>query len=199
MRTTEIICLGDSRIIPIEVLNRHKVIGNHGAILPYVQGGASLVWGRMLNTGMWGISIMELEKTVDSGKILNTKHFVYNRNCSMQTFVNKADDATIEALFEYLNGSATQSENSKWHFRVAKKTDAEIVINILQECLIAKKNIYLPPRTPQESEIKNHWRPEFVKNFKKANSDPYPKCFYKTGDTVHQIDDTKKEIKSSEV
>ena len=117
-----IICLGDSRIVPVEVINRHKVIGNHGAILPYVQGGASLVWGRMLNTGVWGISIMELEKTVDSGKILSTRQFFYNRNCSMQAFVDKADDATIEALFEYLNGKATESENSKWCIKITKKT-----------------------------------------------------------------------------
>ena len=31
----------------------------------------------MLNTGTWGISIMELDKVVDAGKILVTKEFQY--------------------------------------------------------------------------------------------------------------------------
>ena len=45
--------MGDSRIVPLKFLQKNKVIGNHGAILPCVQGAASLTWGRMLNNGKW--------------------------------------------------------------------------------------------------------------------------------------------------
>jgi methionyl-tRNA formyltransferase len=172
--TDLIICLGDSRIIPSKVLNKHKVIGNHGAILPSVQGGASLVWGRMLNLGMWGVSIMELEEVVDSGKILVTKEFKYSARSTMEQFVNKADDVTIEALFEYLNGDYTPKDNSPWDMRIAKNSDSEVVINIAKDMLKAKKNIYLPPRNSSNSELKAHWGKSFKSCFKKANDHPYP-------------------------
>ena len=169
-----VICLGDSRIVPESVLNAHKVVGNHGAILPYVQGGASLVWGRMLNNGKWGVSIMELDKVVDSGKILVTKEFLYKPDCTMHDFVEMADNLTIDALFDYLNGNYEPKENKKWNVKIAKKTDSEFVVNILKEVIEQKKCIYLPPRRPSDGSVKESWKQEFVESFKVANNSPYP-------------------------
>ena len=170
-----IICLGDSRIVPERVLIRHKVIGNHGAVLPYIQGGASYVWGRMLNTGKWGISIMELDKVVDAGKILVTKEFSYESDCSMEEFCDTADSLTIEALFEYLNGDYEPRENSKWNVKIARHTDSKFVVGILRETLDNGSNIYLPPRRPVDSNIKYEWGDGFIESFKKANNFPYPR------------------------
>ena len=47
------------------IITTDTVIGNHGAVLPYVQGAASLVWGRMLNNGRWGVSLMELKEHLE--------------------------------------------------------------------------------------------------------------------------------------
>lgn len=170
-----VICLGDSRIVPESVLVKHKVIGNHGAVLPHVQGGASYVWGRMLNTGKWGISIMELDKVVDAGKILVTKEFLYEPNCSMEEFCDIADSLTIEALFEYLNGDYEPRENSKWNVKIARHTDSKFVVDILRETLDNGSNIYLPPRRPVDSNIKYEWGDRFIESFKKANNFPYPR------------------------
>lgn len=170
-----VICLGDSRIVPERVLEKHKVIGNHGAVLPYVQGGASYVWGRMLNTGTWGISIMELDKVVDAGKILVTKEFQYHPECSMEEFCDNADRLTIDALFEYLSGDHEPRENSKWNVKISRHTDSKFVVDILRETLENGKNIYLPPRRPIDSEINHEWGEEFVDAFKKANNSPYPR------------------------
>jgi len=172
-----VICLGDSRIVPEDVLSAHKVIGNHGAILPYVQGGASYVWGRMLNTGKWGISIMELDKVVDSGRILVTKEFSYSPDCTMEMFCDIADSLTVEALFDYLNGSYTAKENAKWDVKVARHTDSEFVIDILKSTLNNNLNIYLPPRRPKDSRLKEQWKQNFMQSFKKANNGPYPRWF----------------------
>ena len=91
--------MGDSRFVPPVFVNRHYVIGNHGAILPYVQGGASLVWGRMLNSGEWGVSLMKLSDKIDEGDILITKKVNYDpSSTSMQTFVEMCDDATISCV-----------------------------------------------------------------------------------------------------
>ena len=65
----KIISLGDSRYVPPFIIEKYKVIGNHGAILPNIQGGASLVWGRMLNNGVLGVSLMELDKKIDNGRM----------------------------------------------------------------------------------------------------------------------------------
>ena len=153
------------------------MIGNHGAILPYVQGGASYVWGRMLNTGKWGVSIMELDKVIDSGRILVTKEFSYDTNCSMNDFCDTADDLTVEALFEYLNGSYEVKENSKWNIKIKKHLSSQFVVDILRKTLDNGYNIYLPPRTPKESKVDEDWRSDFIEAFKKANSKPYPEWF----------------------
>ena len=170
-----VICLGDSRIVPECVLKKHNVIGNHGAILPYIQGGASYVWGRMLNTGKWGVSIMELNKVVDAGKVLVTKEFSYEPGCSMKEFCDIADNLTIDALFDYLNGDYKPKENSKWNIKIARHTDSMLVVDIIEKILDNKLNIYLPPRKPTDSNIKLHWNSDFVDCFKKANNYPYPR------------------------
>ena len=169
-----VIALGDSRIVPKSVLSKHYVIGNHGAILPNVQGAASLVWGRMINSGTWGISIMELGEVIDSGRILATKEFTYDKNCTMEEFVDKADDQTIEALFDFLNGNSEPKENSMWNIKISKHTDSGFAVQLLKDCLGSGNNIYLPPRNIQDSKINEDWAASFVESFKKANSCPYP-------------------------
>ena len=170
-----IILLGDSRIVPETIINSFTVIGNHGAILPDVQGGASLVWGRMLNSGEWGVSIMEIDKKIDSGKILKVKKFKYSEDCSELEFTEKCDDLTVDALVDVLNSNYVISDNSKWHLKIAKHTDSQDVINILRYCIDNKLNVYLPPRTPKDGFIKSVWSDEFKKIFKIANNKPYPK------------------------
>jgi methionyl-tRNA formyltransferase len=172
-----IICLGDSRIVPSKVLSKQNVIGNHGAILPFVQGGASYVWGRMLNTGKWGVSIMELGEIVDSGKILATKEFLYEPDCNMEVFCDAADNATVELLFEYLDGKHTPTENSKWNVKIARHTDTKFVTDMLRCTLEEGKNIYLPPRRPIDSILKDGWGEKFTKLFKIANNKPYPRWY----------------------
>ena len=170
-----IILLGDSRIVPESIINSFTVVGNHGAILPDVQGGASLVWGRMLNSGEWGVSIMEIDKKIDSGKILKVKKFKYDEDCSELEFTEKCDDLTVDALVDVLNGNYAISDNSKWDLKIAKHTDSKHVINILKYCIDNKLNVYLPPRTPEDGFIESDWSDEFKKIFKIANNKPYPK------------------------
>ena len=170
-----VIGLGDSRIVPEEVIKAQNVIGNHGAILPSVQGAASLVWGRMLNTGTWGVSIFKLAKRVDAGDILVTKEFEYDRSCSMDDFVDAADDITIDALFEYLDGNYSVSPNARWNVRLSKHTDNNFVVENLRSCLQRGMRIYLPPRNLEDAKIVPEWESDFVETFKLANDHPYPK------------------------
>tara|TARA_R100001079_G_scaffold86675_2_gene49541 strand:+ start:454 stop:1167 length:714 start_codon:yes stop_codon:yes gene_type:complete len=170
-----IIALGDSRIIPKNIVNNFEVIGNHGAILPNVQGGASLVWGRMLAAGRWGVSIMRIAEKVDSGEILKTKEFRYEPSMTEEEFVATSDKLTIELLIETLNGNFVPQENKRWDIRISKHTDSYVVREILDYCLKNNLTIYLPPRRPEDGMIKQEWPEDFKKNFKIANNFPYPK------------------------
>ena len=169
-----IITMGDSRIIPRHVIDCNYVIGNHGAILPSVQGGASLVWGRLLDTGTWGISIMEIEEQVDSGDILITKQFSYDETCTEEQFVETCDDLTVEALIDVVKGNYTKTKNKKYDVRISKHTDSEIAVKIMRTCLENGLCVYMPPRTPDDGELKNKWSEDFKSVFKIAQNHPYP-------------------------
>ena len=170
-----IITLGDSRIVPKKIVNNFEVIGNHGAILPDVQGGASLVWGRMLNNGIWGVSIMRIGEKVDSGEILKKRTFSYTDTTTEAEFVEMSDSMAIELLLEVLQGNPEPQQNKKWDVRIAKHTDSHKVKEILEYCLANNLSVYLPPRTPEDGLVKNHWPENFKTFFKVANHNPYPK------------------------
>lgn len=170
-----VICLGDSRIVPETVLKAHKTIGNHGAPLPAVHGGASLVWGRMLNAGYWGVSLMELAPVVDTGLILGVREFDYQVSCTMREFVELADQTTVELLFDYLTEKYTPRQNKKWAVKVAKHTDSMFATYLLEQSLKDHQTIYLPTRTPDDAVINSEWSEKFKTSFKLANDSPYPR------------------------
>ena len=170
-----IITMGESRIIPKSITSSFYVIGNHGAVLPHVQGGASLVWGRMLNTGSWGISIMKIDEGIDSGDILKVKEFNYGPDCTELDFVETCDNLTVEALVEVLKGDVDRKPNNRWNVKVNKHTDSYKAISLLKYCLDNNLNVYMPPRTPDDSVVKSHWPKKFIDVFKIAQNNPYPK------------------------
>ena len=170
-----VVVMGDSRIVPAPLIESVRVIGNHGAVLPDVQGGASLVWGRLLNNGQWGISLMEIDKKIDAGQILKIKQFSYDESWSEYQFTEKCDDLTVEALKEVLLGKYQPQPNRRWEVRIAKHTDSSKVVKILEECLSAGLAVYLPPRTSDDGHIDPEWTAEFIKVFKIANEYPYPR------------------------
>jgi len=170
--------MGDSRIVPREFLQNNKVIGNHGAVLPFVQGAASLVWGRMLNNGRWGVSLFELSEKIDSGDILVTKYVKYDpEKTSMYDFTEICDDATIDCLSEYLYGDYQIRKNSPWQAKLRKSMDSQFVVDVLQYCWDKNINIYLPPRSLEDAALYDHWRQRFKTAFITANNLPYPKWF----------------------
>jgi len=168
--------MGDSRFLPPRFVNKNYVIGNHGAVLPYVQGGASLVWGRMLNNAKWGVSLMRLNEKIDTGDILGIKNVEYcPESTSMKDFVELCDDATLLCIKENYNNFSVVEKNQPHVVKVAKKKDPQDVLKLLKFCLSNEINIYLPPRCPDESFVKSKWSEEFSNVFKIANDYPYPK------------------------
>jgi len=173
-----IITLGDSRTVPVNSFKCKHVIGNHGAELPYIKGGASLVWGRMINSGSWAVSLMTLSVELDCGDIIGVSHFSYPLNMSMKDFVELCDDKTIDLLEDYLtNGiTSTTTEPKDTFVTIKKGIDSEVGCLLAATCLSNKIPVYLPSRSPGDSEIKDHWSCEFKDKFKMANDYPYIKA-----------------------
>ena len=168
--------MGDSRFVPPRFVNKHYVVGNHGAILPCVQGGASLVWGRMLNSGKWGVSLMRLNTKIDEGDILATKNIQYcPSSTTMKEFVEMCDDVTLSCVKEIHYKESYISLSAPATVKVSKKQDSYDVIKVLKFCLDNKISVYLPSRSPEESFVKEEWLTEFSEAFKIANDYPYPK------------------------
>ena len=170
--------MGDSRIVPSSFLQKNLVIGNHGALLPSVQGAASLVWGKILNSGHWGVSLMELNEKIDGGDILITKEVSYDsKETTMNEFVDMCDNATVDCVRLHFQGNYKRTNNSNWGVKVSRNLDSKKVVQVLEMCLKNNVNVYLPPRRPSDSKIDNSWGPKFVENFKIANSHPYPEYY----------------------
>ena len=170
--------MGDSRIVPASFLQKNLVIGNHGAILPNVQGAASLVWGKTLNSGQWGVSLMELNEQIDGGDILVTKEILYDtEKTTMNEFVEMCDNATVECIQLHFEGNYKRTNNSSWQVKVAKNIDSKAVVQVLGLCLQNNINVYLPPRRPVDAKLDDSWGPKFIENFKIANSYPYPSYY----------------------
>ena len=175
-----VIEMGDSRIVPNNFLIKNKVIGNHGALLPYVKGGASLTWGRMLGTGEWGVSIFELTDELDNGDIIKTKKVRYTpESTTMEEFVEICDQATVDCLKEFLQGNYSPTGNRQWSVKVRKHVDSHKGISILERCVDNDIVVYMPTRNAIDSELKEEWPQDFKNNFKKANNSPYPKWYEK--------------------
>ena len=175
-----IFVLGDSRIVPKMIIdNFPMVIGNHGALLPSIKGGASLVWGRMLNLGYWGVSLFQITEKIDDGPILGTQVFTYKPMSNMQDFVAAADKHTV-LLLKKVCEKLTKHEkldkisNEKWHVKIAKHADEETVCRIVKDLMKNNMNVYLPPRNLADCDIGNSWAEEFKYCFKAANASPYP-------------------------
>ena len=170
-----VVTIGDSRIIPKEIIDSFYTIGNHGAILPDAPGGASLVWGRLVNSGEWGISIMNIGEKVDSGDILKTKKFTYDFGISEDDFCNLCDDMTVEALKDVFHGDYEVKQNKKPDVKLSKHIDSEKAVDIIRFCLDNGLAVYTPPRTPEDSVVNQKWSDEFKTIFRIAQNNPYPK------------------------
>ena len=174
-----IIEFGDSRIIPKEITKKYFIIGNHGAILPNIKGGASLVWGRMCNTLDWGISIFRVSEKIDEGQILNISKFNYENNTTMEEFVSIADSKTVECLIDYFSGKNLKSiETKSSDYKLPLNCDSYEAVLLAIECLKKNKSIYLPRRTIENCKINKKWPESFIKIFKISNNIPYPKYYY---------------------
>lgn len=99
-----ILAPGSSEIIPGNLLNIPKFgsIGSHGALLPYVKGGASMNWALIFGEKKWGTSLFYLTEEIDEGTIVGVKEFPVYENDNINSLHNRADLHTVDLIKEIL-------------------------------------------------------------------------------------------------
>ena len=175
LEVNTVLVFGDSRIVPEEITSGFAVVGNHGALLPDVRGGASLVWGRMADLGYWGVSVFRLTAELDGGEILGTRRFDYDSERPMREFVELADRATIEVFRLILEGEAAPAANLSCVTRIQKGVDSHEGVVRMRAAMANGEPVYMPIRTPADAFVNPEWPPEFRRAFMIANDSPYPR------------------------
>ena len=97
----------------------------------------------------------------------------------MQDFVSAADKCTVDVLRDICKKLTDHEKldkipNDKWHVKIAKHMDAQVVCNIVKDVIKNNMNVYLPPRNLLDSKINDKWSGDFIESFKAANNSPYP-------------------------
>lgn len=177
-----IFSFGNSLIIPKNIYKKFNIICNHGAELPYVRGGASLSWGRMMNLGYWYTSLFIISDKIDDGPLISKKKFKYDKDISMKKFYKIAIKNTIDQIdkLDLKNLSYNQNNNLKkvTSYKLDSMNDTYKIVKAAKKKYLNKEIFYLPRRSYVDSKICNLWPNKFISIFKIANNTPFPKFYY---------------------
>ena len=98
-----------------------------------------------------------------------------HKNYKWNISKKKGEETLDRIITSILKGNIDKKDNSKWNVKINKHTDSYKAITLLKHSLDNNLNIYMPPRTPEDSVIKSHWPKKFIDVFKIAQDKPYPK------------------------
>ena len=93
------------RILPEKYISIPKLgsINLHASILPKYRGAAPIQWALMNGDETTGVSVFQIEKKVDTGKIIKQKEIVIDKNDNYEILSNKLSTIGAEALVKSLD------------------------------------------------------------------------------------------------
>ena len=152
-----IIC-GWQRLIPNWLIKKCNIypIGIHGSPLGITKGrGRSPQnWGIILGLENFYISIFKIENGVDSGEIIDTKHFKYSPYDTIKTSYYKISVLSAQMIIKNIKNKNFYSSN----FIKQNHTEAQ----------------YFPQRLPEDGVIDWNRSEKDIRNFIRALTKPYP-------------------------
>lgn len=157
-----IVQAGWSQIFSKALLELPKLycIGIHAAPLPKGRGAAILNWKLIEGGGQWGNSLFIMEKTTDTGAILDSEPFELEPRDDIRTAYLKADRTALRMIERTLpkigDGTIKPKKQSK------------------------KETGRYYKRTPADGEMKFDWPAEKITNYVRALTHPYPGAFFST-------------------
>jgi methionyl-tRNA formyltransferase len=135
----------------------HGFIGIHNSLLPEYRGGSPLIWAILNNEKEVGISFFSFTPGMDDGPIWVQGSVLVEKYDSISDVLRKLVDRTIEVLQEIylqiLNGSICPVEQNH------------------------DLATYCTQRYPNDGNINWHIPAQYVYNFIRAQSEPYPGAF----------------------
>ena len=140
------------QIIPETFLKECKFINIHASLLPKWRGAAPIQRSLMNKDKFTGISIMKIEKELDSGPVLLTKSLpinIYSKHGDVEKKLSEiGSNLIIEAIQKINNDPGCefkeQDHNLKSYAKKITKEDEEIIWNIDAETVIAKIHALTP-------------------------------------------------------
>ena len=123
-----IITCAYGQIIPEELINlpEYGCINVHASLLPKYRGGAPIHWARINGDDKTGVTIMYMDKDMDTGDIISVKELPINDNDTTESLFDKLSvmgaDLLVETLPSLFNKTNTRTPQ--------KSSDATYAYNI---------------------------------------------------------------------
>jgi len=130
-----IVVIAYSQIIPKKILNAPKygVINVHGSLLPVCRGAACIQWPIINGDKKTGVTIMKMDKGLDTGPILAQKSIPIKSNDTTGSLFEKISklgaEILIPTLKDYISGKIkpiAQDETKANYVGMIKKSDGLI-------------------------------------------------------------------------
>ena len=102
---TDIFVVVAYRILPGKYISIPKLgsINLHASLLPKYRGAAPIQWALMNGDKTTGVSVFQIEKKVDTGRIITQKTIKIDKNDNYEIMSNKLSTIGAEALIESLD------------------------------------------------------------------------------------------------
>lgn len=146
-------------LIEEDIINHSNVLtfNIHGSLLPKYRGRTPHVWAIINGEDKAGITAHIIDSGCDTGKIINQ----------------------IEILIENEDTGAVMLEKyAKAYYPLVKRVLNDLINNLLTLTIQNEKNAtYYGKRTPSDGEINWSWTKEAIKNWIRAQANPYPGAF----------------------
>ena len=140
------------QIIPDTFLKECQFINIHASLLPKWRGAAPIQRSLMNKDKFTGISIMKIEKELDSGPVLLTKSLpinIYSKHGDVEKKLSEIGSNLIIEAIQKINNDPDcefkeQNHNLKSYAKKITKEDEEIIWDIDAETVIAKIHALTP-------------------------------------------------------
>lgn len=162
-----ILAIGWYYMIPKKVreMAKYGAAGVHNSLLPRYRGGAPLTWAIMNGETRTGVSFFRFEEGVDTGDIFGQRELFIDRDDTIKTVYEKAENVSVKMLRDTLPKIANGTIE-------IKKQDHSLATEF-------------PQRKPEDGEIDWNWGSRRIYNFVRAQTRPYPGAFtYLNGNRV---------------
>jgi methionyl-tRNA formyltransferase len=129
-----ILCAGYKSIIPIDVINRFKIINIHYSLLPAYRGFHSTAWAILNGEHNLGLTIHLMNKHIDDGDIIHQKKFVNDKMSSatyyMELMNKYISENSGKIILDFIEGNIKAiKQDKKQASWVGKRGETHNLIN----------------------------------------------------------------------